>query len=160
MVLHYDIGGIHPMLPLFATGESIEPRINACSIYLSPFVFNLHKREYIYFLNKTHNFNYCMFRIFKVFYCVDNPLSWNGISLYVDENFYPPPPPAPCSESTIPSLGPLPNPHCHSVSLPANTCKYYSTDDINIPESSTVGPSSLAGNVPSSNISNTTHVLA
>ncbi len=70
---------------------------------------------------------------------MNNPLTWNGGSLYVAAILCPWWPLAPCSESTAPFLVPLPNLHCSLLpSFPPTYVITMNTDDINMPESSSV----------------------
>jgi hypothetical protein len=128
---------------LFAMVQSTEPRINTCP-FLSHGLFLTCRGENIfYFTNKISIINLfsCMHGIYKylIYYLLTYLLTWNDSSLSVAANF------RPCwhhaqsqlphfrSPNTQPLLSPPFPP------LPTNTCKYYNTDDINMPESSSVG---------------------
>jgi hypothetical protein len=123
---------------LFTTVQSTEPRMNACS-YSPPRGLFLTCEEKMYFLA-----HYMVYKMLSHVWCLqiyiikNNPLTWNGGSLYLVTNLCPCRPFAQSQLRNFQSPYPVPIAPFFP-SFPHTHVKTTTTDDINMPESSSVG---------------------
>jgi hypothetical protein len=121
---------------------TVEPRRNACFDYPTHgLFFNLHKRN-IFFSYRTCTYTYVSENIQMHMICFDEkkPLTWNGGSSYMAGKRQFTSLLLHCSGSTDCPI-PEPLPHCTLPYFPSS-CQYsitIHTDDINMPDSSSVG---------------------